>query len=111
MALMLGKLYDALRDAQIPESKAREAAEEVAAYERDIAVLRTELRVVQALGGITTVLLLGVLWQLVTLSSTVGRIDERLGGVEQRLGGIEARLGGAEQRLGGIESRLPAQGR
>ncbi len=41
MALMLGKLYDALRDAQIPESKAREAAEEVAAYERDIAVLRT----------------------------------------------------------------------
>ena len=34
MALMLSRLYDALRLANVPEDKAREAAEEIATYEQ-----------------------------------------------------------------------------
>jgi hypothetical protein len=44
MALMLGKLYDALRAADTPDDKAREAAEEVAEFKNDIAELKSTLR-------------------------------------------------------------------
>ena len=40
MALMLGQLYDALRAGNVPDDKARAAAEEVANYEGEIAKLR-----------------------------------------------------------------------
>ena len=43
MALMLGKLYDALRAGNAPEDKAREAAEEVAAHENRPANVETRL--------------------------------------------------------------------
>jgi hypothetical protein len=42
MALMLGRLYDALRAANVPDDKARDAAEEVANYEGEIGKLRVE---------------------------------------------------------------------
>lgn len=88
MALMLGKLYDALVDGGTDPKTAREAAEEVAGYERDIAGLRTE-RVVQAVLGVAVVLLGALLWQFVRLS---GRVDAGLARIEERLGGIERRL-------------------
>jgi hypothetical protein len=40
VALMLGQLYDALRAGNVPDDKARAAAEEVANYEGEIAKLR-----------------------------------------------------------------------
>jgi hypothetical protein len=43
MALMLGQLYDALRAGNVPDDKARAAAEEVANYEGEIAKLRVEV--------------------------------------------------------------------
>jgi hypothetical protein len=43
MALMLGQLYDALRAGNVPDDKARAAAEEVANYEGEIAKLRVEI--------------------------------------------------------------------
>jgi hypothetical protein len=43
MALMLGQLYDALRAGNIPEQKARAAAEEVANYEGELTKLRLEM--------------------------------------------------------------------
>lgn len=43
MALMLGRLYDALRAAHVPDDKAREAAEEVANYEGELTRLRFEM--------------------------------------------------------------------
>jgi phage shock protein A len=43
MALMLGQLYDALRAGNVPDEKARAAAEEVANYEGEIAKLRVEV--------------------------------------------------------------------
>jgi hypothetical protein len=42
MALMLGRLHDALRAGNVPDDKAREAAEEVANYEGEIGKLRLE---------------------------------------------------------------------
>ena len=45
MALMLGQLYDALRAGNVPDDKARAAAEEVANYEGELSKLRTELSV------------------------------------------------------------------
>jgi hypothetical protein len=43
MALMLGQLYDALKAGNVPDDKARAAAEEVANYEGEIAKLRVEV--------------------------------------------------------------------
>ena len=43
MALMLGRLYDAFRAADVPQDKAREAAEEVANYEGELTKLRLEM--------------------------------------------------------------------
>lgn len=43
MALMLGRLYDALRAANVPDDKARDAAEEVANYEGELTRLRLEM--------------------------------------------------------------------
>ena len=75
MSIMLGKLYDALRTAQgVNETVAREAAEEVAGYERAIADLRTDVKVVQALVGVNTAVGLGVLWLVLQLSAAVARL-------------------------------------
>jgi len=53
MALMLGKLYDALRTAGVPDDKARQATEEVANYEKDLADLRSDVRVLKWITGTT----------------------------------------------------------
>ena len=42
MALMLGQLYDALRAGNVPDDKARAAAEEVANYRGGLTQLRVE---------------------------------------------------------------------
>ena len=43
MALMLGQLYDALRAGNVPDDKARAAAEEVANYEGELTKPRLEM--------------------------------------------------------------------
>jgi hypothetical protein len=43
MALMLGQLYDALRAGNVPDDKARAAAEEVANYEGELTRLRLDM--------------------------------------------------------------------
>jgi hypothetical protein len=53
MALMLGKLYDALRAAGVPEDKAREAAEEVATFEKDLSEIKADVRVLKWITGTT----------------------------------------------------------
>jgi hypothetical protein len=53
MALMLGKLYDALRAAGVPEEKAREAAEEVATFEKDLAEIKSDVRLLKWITGTT----------------------------------------------------------
>jgi len=74
MALMLSKLYDALLEAGASEGKAREAAEEAAAYEQRFATLDTRLErvagrlaLVQWMVGTNILLTLGILWRVMTL--------------------------------------------
>ena len=44
MALMMGKLYAALRAADVPDDKATAAAEEVAGFENRLATIESTLR-------------------------------------------------------------------
>jgi hypothetical protein len=67
MALMLGNLYDALRQAHVPDDVARKAAEEVAGYDAAIAALCREVEVLKWMTGANiglTLLVLGVLLRL-----------------------------------------------
>jgi len=47
MAVMLAKTYDALIAAGAPQDKARDAAEELAAYENRFARIETDLAVIK----------------------------------------------------------------
>ena len=64
MALMLGKLHDALISANVPPDKAREAAEEVAGFENRLANIETKLSVLTWMAGTNIVITLGILWKL-----------------------------------------------
>jgi hypothetical protein len=48
MPVMLSKTYDALIAAGAPEEKARDAAEEIAAYENRLAKIETDLALIRA---------------------------------------------------------------
>jgi hypothetical protein len=71
---MLGQPYDALRAGNVPDGKARAAAEEVANYEGEIGKLRLELGEVRAdvrllkwMAGFLIAVVLGVFalqWQI-----------------------------------------------
>jgi hypothetical protein len=80
MSLMLGKLYDALRAADgIDDTKAREAAEEVAGYDKDLWQLRMEVRAHSVLLGLITALLIYLLTMMLRLSETVAAIAAKVG--------------------------------
>jgi hypothetical protein len=49
---MLGKLYEALRAGGVPDN-AREAAEEVATYEKDLAEIKADVRLLKWISGTT----------------------------------------------------------
>ena len=70
---MLSKLYDALREAGASNLKAREAAEEAAAFEnrfdlieRHLERLGGRLSLLQGMLGVNIVVLLGVFWRVFT---------------------------------------------
>lgn len=77
MAMMLGALYKALMEPN--EENARKAAEEVAGYERALADVRSDLKVVQALVGVNVAATLGLLWLIVRLGQTVAAIAAKVG--------------------------------
>ncbi|HYZ40047.1 MAG TPA: hypothetical protein VE687_05380 [Stellaceae bacterium] len=52
MALMLSKTYDAFIAAGAPEQKAREAAEELAAYETRFAKVEQDLAIIKGMLGV-----------------------------------------------------------
>ncbi|HEX9231346.1 MAG TPA: hypothetical protein VF869_05530 [Jatrophihabitantaceae bacterium] len=60
MTIMMGKLYAALRVANVPEDKAREAAEEVAAFEASLNDLRADMRLIKWNGALNTALIIAV---------------------------------------------------
>ena len=67
MALMRGLLYAALRAGGVPDDKAREAAEEVATYEKDLAEIKSDVRLLK---GITGTTLAGVLALVIRVFTT-----------------------------------------
>jgi hypothetical protein len=91
MALMPSRLYDALRSANVPKDKAREAAEEVATYEQVTEPHLCSQVDGRALGAIV----LGVFWlqwqtviRISDLQGGLGEIDSRLANVDGRSGGM-----------------------
>ena len=62
MSLRLGALYDALLDPGNAE-KAQRAAEEVAGYDKALADIRGDLKLVQWMLGVVIVVLFAVFWQ------------------------------------------------
>jgi hypothetical protein len=64
MAVMLAKTYDALVAAGAPEEKAREAAEELAAYENRFAKIETDLAVIKWMLGVNLAASLSIVIKL-----------------------------------------------
>jgi hypothetical protein len=123
MALMLSRLYGALRLDNVPEDKAREAAEEVATYEQ----VKSDTYLLKWMVGVLIAIVLGVFWMQWQMIARMGELqggfsgvqagltnvqdrlrdmNERLTGVESRLGNVENRLTSGEDRLGRVETRL-----
>jgi hypothetical protein len=64
MAMMMGKLYAALREANVPEDKAREAAEEVASFETRISDLTADMRLLKWMVGFNLALTIAIVGKL-----------------------------------------------
>jgi hypothetical protein len=115
MAMMLAKLFAALRSIGVDEKVAQEAAEEAAGFDVKVAELkgafadlRSEVRVVQGGMAIIVAVVLGLVWQSMNLTGTVHRLDERMVGFGDRLGAVETRVGAVETRVGALETRVGA---
>ena len=71
MALMMGKLHEALILGGVDQKTAREAAEEVAAYENRLAGIGADVLLLKWMVGtllpLNFVITLGVLWKVLTL--------------------------------------------
>ena len=52
MAIMLSKTYEALKAAGAPDDKAREAAEEIAAYDNRLANIESDVRLLKWMMGL-----------------------------------------------------------
>ena len=64
MPVMMEKLYDALRAANVPEDKARAAAVEIAEYKESIADIRSTLRLHTWILSFNTAMIAAVLGKL-----------------------------------------------
>lgn len=53
MSLIVAEVYDALRAINVPEEKARKAAEALAGYEPQLADIRSDLRLLKWMVGAT----------------------------------------------------------
>ena len=71
MAVMMGSLYTALREAHVDEANARAAAEEVANFQTQIGEIKGELGLLRGMVGTVVALqvmtlggLIGLLWKV-----------------------------------------------
>ena len=88
MALMLGRLYDALKAANIPDDKARAAAEEVATYEQ----VKTDTRLLKWMMDVLIALVLGVFWMQWQTVAELASVRGELTTVKDRLISVESKL-------------------
>lgn len=63
MTIMVGGLYDALKDAGAKDHLARQAAEEVANYELQLAEIKGELKLIKWMVGFTLAICVALLLQ------------------------------------------------
>jgi hypothetical protein len=77
MALQLGALREALLEAGASAGKADAAAEKVASYERDMAGIRADLKVLKGIGGTLITLVILVLGGQVALWAKIADIVAR----------------------------------
>jgi hypothetical protein len=80
MALMLGKLYDALRQAGASEDAAREASEEVAAFDRRLPRIEILVAANPAVLGVLVPRIAGILWLVWETDQAVQALRSGLGG-------------------------------
>ena len=64
MALMMGKLHEALTDARADASSAREAAEEVANYDNRITKVEADLTLLKWMLSFNIAMTLAILWRV-----------------------------------------------
>ena len=68
MAIMLAQLYEALRAANVPDDKAREAASEVAGFENRLAKLEADVGLLKWMVGFNLTLSLASLALIITIA-------------------------------------------
>ena len=109
MALMLSRLYDALRLANVPEDKAREAAEEVATYEQ----LKSDPYLLKWMVGVLIAIVLGVFWMQWQTIARLGDLQGGLSGMQANLTNLQAqstrldeKFTGFQGQIAGVQSRL-----
>lgn len=106
MALMLGRLYEALKAANVPDDQALAAAEEVATYEQ----VKADTWLLKWMAGVLVAMVLGLFWmqwQVINrLSSLEGQMTQRLTALETRFTTVEERLIGIDGRLTSVEQLL-----
>ena len=73
MAMMLGALYKALLEGQVPEDAARRAAEEVAGYDSRLAKIEADLALLKWMVGFLTAIAVGNLWLTVSILQRLPR--------------------------------------
>lgn len=61
MAVMLGNLYGALREAGVPDDRAQKAAEEVASFKDEISSVKTDVVLLKWMVGFNIALTLGLM--------------------------------------------------
>ncbi len=71
MSLMMGSVYDAFRSANVPDDKARAAAQDIAQYddrfnnvERRLDVMKADMTLIKWMVGLNTALCVGILARL-----------------------------------------------
>jgi hypothetical protein len=63
MTIMMAKLYDALRAGNVPDDKARAAAEEAAGYENRAAKIETDLTLLKWIAGTNLAMTIAILFK------------------------------------------------
>ena len=80
MAIMLGRLYDALRQAGAGDDAARAASEEVAACDRRLARIEILVAANTAVLGVLVPLIAGILWLVWDTNQAVKVLRSGIGG-------------------------------
>jgi hypothetical protein len=102
MALMLSRLYDALRSENVPEDEARAAAEEVASYEQ----VKNDTYLLKWMVGVLIAVVLGVFWMQWQTIARMGELQGAFAGVQAGLASVQGQLLDMKDQLTGVESRL-----